>query len=169
MVKARTEDEDILNEENQLQVPFARWQDEDEKPFLGRVYMGVLVNTEDVPNNLPGTEGTQVRHYTLVNAKMKNKEGADWEEMEGNIVKISGRTKADPSVLPTLDLCKLGQIVAVKFVEERTAKKKGMHPAKIIRVYSKGEMDMEALRKFQGNDTDEEGNEVDPEATMNQM
>jgi len=69
---------------------------------------------------------------------------------DGTVVMVGGRGNKDPQVIVGLESAQLGQMVGIKYVEEKPATKAGMHDAKILKVYTNGKIDEDKLHKFQG-------------------
>ena len=147
MAESKYDEKDM----EEVKVPFAKW----EKP--GRAYRGVYVQREIVPSNLPGEGGnTQQAIYYLADAEVRDDIKAKWQPVDGGIMKISGRGKRNPKVIPALEnnLIKLGQVVMLEFTEEMQAKKPGMNAAKVIKVKTNRQMFHDVLAKYQSIDGD---------------
>lgn len=153
MAKAK----DIFDSDNEVKVPFGKFDK------VGRAYKGVYVKKETVPNAL--RPGTNQVIYTLADAYEKTDE-TEWTPIEGSILRISGRGNRNPAQLPALEICKFGELVAVKFVEERKTKP-GFNPVKIIRVYTKHEMFPDILNQFTGEGLDT--SDMEAEETVEKM
>ena len=150
--------DDIISDENEIKIPYASWDK------VGKSYKGVYVLREVVPNSLK--VGEQQVNYTLAEATERVDEKSEAKPVEGSILKVSGRGSRNPAVLPQLELCKLGQVVAIKYVEQRKPNKPGHDGAKIIRVYTKGEMKPEVLAEFNG---EEEVSDIDADEILEKM
>lgn len=119
---------DIFDKANQVKSNFF-------KPVtVGDSVEGVYVKKEVRPNTLkPGTMQTI---YSILRD-------------DGVVVLFSGRQLPKGGTLSVssgMENCRFGQKVAVRFDEEKDTG--GPQKAKICNVYSKGEMDMEALEAY---------------------
>ncbi len=71
----------------------------------------------------------------------------------GDIWNVGGKAAIDTQMRNV----KIGQIVALKFMESVPAKKKGNYPTKVIKVYTEGKMDEEFLTGMKADAEKEEG------------
>ena len=125
-----TSDKDLFTDDNQVKANFWKL----DKP--GSSIKGVYVEKHLSINRLKQPNCKQ-QVYTIM-------------QDDGIPIMISGRGNNDPQVLAGLEACKLGQYVGIKYVEDRASTTPGMHDAKIIRVYTNGQMRQDVLDKFNG-------------------
>ena len=159
-----TQGKDLFDEDNEIKIPFATWEDkETKKSFIGRQYRGIYVKKEIVPDRLnekvPNAKQTL---YTLAQAKMKDKDGKDWKDIEGGILKVAGRGSENPKVFPGMEICRFGVEVGFKFVEERKPSKPGFNKAKIIRTFKDptNKIHQDVLDEFSGFNLEEESEKL---------
>lgn len=150
------EKEENFTEEDVVKTPFAKWDK------VGKSYIGVFVQREIVPNNLPGKEGTNQAIYYLADAVEKYVDQPS-TPIEGGVLKISGRGVRNPSVIPQLETCHPGHLVKIEYTEEMKSKRAGFSGAKILKVYRKKDMHPEVVAKFKGEVFDERDELASPE------
>lgn len=137
--------DDLINDKNEISVPSATWDKE------GKSYRGILVEVKTIP-------AADSKIYTLAEATEKDDDKSEAVAIEGGVIQIWGR-RGTPKVIPELEICKLGQEVAVKFVQQKESTKAGFSGVKMIRVYTVGKIKQDVLDKYLGLEppaTDEE-------------
>ena len=122
--------DDIFSDENEVKANY--WKLEK----VGDEVRGVLVDKRIVQNTLR-TPAVRQTIYTLI-------------QDDETPICIGGRGGQDPQVIAGLEQCKMGQYVGLKYVEEKKNSKPGLHPAKIVRVYTNGTMKQDVLDKYKG-------------------
>lgn len=101
---------------------------------VGDYHVGVLVDRKVIDDKMSSTPGAKVVIYTLLND-------------EGEALTIWGK-RGHPKVIPGLEQAHMGEYVKVAFDKEVPAKTKGFAPAKVFKVYTKGEMKPEVLKAY---------------------
>lgn len=99
---------------------------------IGDRISGVFVDKQVRDNTLKDPPVKQVIYSILQN--------------DGTIIYVGGRS-GNPQVVSGLEQCKLGQEVGLEYEKDLPPQKKGMQPAKILKVF-KGPMKPEALQGF---------------------
>jgi len=127
-------EKDIFSDENEVKAEF--WK----LTKVGDNVKGVLVDKRITTNTLK-QPNCQQTIYTL----MRDDETP---------ICIGGRGSNDPQVIAGLEQCKLGQLVGVKYVEDRKSNTPGMNDAKILRVFTNGKIEQEVLDKYRGVSTE---------------
>lgn len=127
-------EKDIFSEDNEVKAEF--WK----LDKIGDNVKGVLVDKRIVTNTLK-QPNCQQTIYTLI-------------KEDGTPICIGGRGSQDPQTIAGLEQCKMGQLVGVKYVENRKSSTPGMNDAKIVRVFSNGKIEQKVLDKFRGVDTE---------------
>jgi len=137
---------DIYNDDNAVKSSWMKWG----KP--GNSVMGTLMSKEERENEYNGKKEMQ----TIYELKVISGEFNDLSQDEngnyvaaeelttmtaGDIYNIGGKAAIDSQMRNI----KIGQIVALKFMESVPAKKKGNYPTKVVKVYTEGKMDEEYL------------------------
>lgn len=135
----KNEDE-IFSEENEVKNVFFSFGK------IGDYIKGTLLAIREVNSTLPGHEGEKVKvydvkvksgvHHLLDDKKNVIEPGIVLEE--GSYISVGDRV----SFSDQMRMIKIGQIFALKFVEEKPAKKKGFNPYKLVKLYQ-GTMDEE--------------------------
>ena len=128
--------DDLIDDKNEISVPSATWEKE------GMSYRGILVEVKTIP-----TKDSKI--YTLAEATKKADDKSDAVDIEGGVIQVWGR-RGTPKVIPELELCQLGQEVAIKFVRQDAPTKPGQSGVKKIHVYTKGTIKQDVLDKFLG-------------------
>ena len=100
--------DDLIDDKNEISVPSATWEKE------GMSYRGILVEVKTIP-----TKDSKI--YTLAEATKKADDKSDAVAIEGGVIQVWGR-RGTPKVIPELELCQLGQEVAIKFVRQDAPK-----------------------------------------------
>jgi hypothetical protein len=106
---------DLFAEANEMKSNY--WKPEK----VGDKVQGYLVKKDLRPNTLKGPGAVQTV-YTL-------------HQEDGTRIDIYGR-QGNPAVISGLENCKMGQLVGVKFTEEKPAQKAGYNPTKIVKAYA---------------------------------
>jgi hypothetical protein len=130
---------DIFDAENEVKSSFIQWG----KPT--NFIVGTLVDKREVENQLADKAGTMQTIYEIL-----------VERGEYNIIKEDKSIDATATALKADDIwsiggkaaidsqmrnVKIGQKVAMKYMEEVPSKTKGYNPTKVIKIYTSGEMD----------------------------
>ena len=122
----------LFSPENKAKSNFISWKE------VGQVLKGTYVEKKIQPNTLK--LGTRQTVYTIV-------------DDEGVVFFVSGRGNQDPQVLQGLESAKFGQYVGIRYEGDIAPTKPGMNAAKKIVVYTPaGNMKMDVLAKFRGED-----------------
>lgn len=133
----------IYDDQNVVKSVWVKWGK------VGDHISGTLIDVREINSTLPGKEGTRVKVYELkaaegefhnINEQKQPIEPAVTVEA-GEIYLIGGKIGIDAQ----MRRIKIGQIVALKFTDEKPSKQKGFNPLKIVKVYSEGVMDTEWL------------------------
>ena len=117
--------DDLFTEENEVPSNWKSWD------AIGDKIQGTLVSKRTVFNQL--SEKDQIVYEILT------KDGQYWN--------VGGK----PAIDAQMRNVKLGQIVGFKFVESRSATKKGYKDTKVIKIFA-GQMDEEWLGQQQGDE-----------------
>jgi len=146
---------DLFGDENELKPVSAKFDK------VGDSYTGVYVDKRVIDDKMKDTPGAKVTIYNLLTD-------------DGQVITVWGKF-GNPRVLPGLEQARFGQYVGVKFVKEIPSSGRGKQPAKVLKVYSQGEMKMDMLEAYRagkigmiadGGDTDTEvpfeGNTLPP-------
>ncbi|MES2006882.1 MAG: hypothetical protein V4436_02105 [Patescibacteria group bacterium] len=102
---------------------------------------GTYIRKSQMKSNLPGKEGQLVNNYEI-----KADEASSFHALDdtkkviaepvqikvGDIYSIGGTAVIDRQ----MQNIKLGQVIGLKFIEEKASKTKGFAPAKIVKVYA---------------------------------
>jgi hypothetical protein len=137
--------DDLMNEDNEVRTSWMKFNK------IGDYIQGTLVSVREIQSTLPGKENEMVKVYEV---KAQRGEFHDTDEKK-QIVEPAISINADEVwnvgggivIDSQMRNIKLGQIIAIKFTEEKPAQKKGFNPMKVKKVYSKGEMDEEWLKQ----------------------
>ena len=137
--------DDVFSEENEVKIVYKTIK-------FGRVgdyFKGTLINnTRTMQNNL--SEKKEMQTIFELKAKEGSLHLITDRQVDPNATKIvagedwsfiTGKTV----MLKALEKAKIGQIIGLKFTEEKKAGKKGFNPAKIIKIFL-GKMDDEWLK-----------------------
>lgn len=117
----------------------------------GDTIQGVLVDKTTKLNTLKNPPVEQVIYTILQDDDTTINVGGRFEQT------IAGKKV---QVISQLEQCKIGQYVGLKYEGERESAKPGMHPFKVIRVYTNKEMKLDRLAKYQGTDVINDASEV---------
>ena len=150
------EEKDIFNEDNQVKSNWIKWGK------IGDKAWGTLISVRDRKSDFEGKgmvknyelkiDGGSFHYFEKVNGRIETEEQATILEA-GSFWNFSGNEGLEAG----MKNIKLGQKVALKFMEEIPSKKKGYSPAKIVRVYAlkdsagKIVMDEEWLKEEEAN------------------
>ncbi len=102
---------------------------------VGDSLQGVYVARREIVNKISGTPKRQFV-YTIVG------------DQDGQPIDVYGKGK-EPQGFPGLNSVPFGTHVGIRFDEILPSKKKGFADAKVINVYTKGELKLDVLRAFQ--------------------
>jgi len=105
---------------------------------------GYLVDRKKKPNTLK--PGTDQWIYTLMNK-------------DGSVINVAGRY-GSPQTLQGFDTAKLGQLVGIKYIEDKPATKAGFNPLKVMKTYVSQDFAPELVEQYSGaslGDTSGEG------------
>lgn len=119
---------ELFSDENEVKPVSAKFEK------VGDAYTGVYVDKRIIDDKMKDVPGAKVTIYNLLTDS-------------GEVVTIWGKF-GNPRVLPGLEQAKFGQYVGVKFVKEIPSTKKGKQNAKVLKVYSQGEMRMDMLEAY---------------------
>lgn len=141
MSKDAETNEDLFNDAN---VVTSNWW----KPTTpGDKVRGYLVDKKLKPNTLKDPSGkTMQAIYVLM-------------QEDGTPINVAGRT-GSPQVIVGLESCKLGQLVGVKYIEDKPHTKAGYQNIKIVKAFAKNEFKPELVQQYKGagfEDTSGEG------------
>ena len=122
------------NEDNVVSNNWFKFNQPEDKIF------GTLTDKRQVKSNLPGKEGSMVWIYSILAQsgsfhKLDDKKKIVEEPIEiksGESWSVGGTAIIDRQ----MQNIRVGQVIGLKFVEEKPSKTKGFAPAKIIKVYS---------------------------------
>ncbi len=123
----------VFDEANELKSNFVKWG----KP--GDYIVGTLVRVFQMPDNYAKVPGTKKNIYELKAREgsfndIQNKKltGEVITIVPGDLYCVDGKAGLEPQ----LKTIKIGQVIGVKFMEERTAKDPKNFDAKITKVYA---------------------------------
>jgi len=130
---------DIFDAENEVKSSFIQWG----KP--GDHIVGTLVDKREVENQLADKAGTMQTIYEIKVDRgeyhiIKEDKSIDATATKFNaddIWSIGGKAAIDSQMRNV----KMGQKVAMKYMEEVPSKTKGYNPTKVIKIYTDGTMD----------------------------
>lgn len=145
------EKDEMFNEENEVQSSWIKFSK------IGDFISGTLIGVREVPSTLPGKEGTMTKVYEM---KAVSGEFHDIDEKKqviepainvnaGEIWNVGGGVVLDAQMRNI----KLGQVIGIKFTDEKPAQKKGFNAMKIKKVFApkgkdnKPKMDEEWLKE----------------------
>lgn len=145
------EKEDVFNEENEVQSSWIKFSK------IGDFISGTLIGVREVPSTLPGKEGTMTKVYEI---KALSGEFHDIDDKKqvieepivvnaGEVWNVGGGVVLDAQMRNI----KIGQVIGVKFTDEKPAQKKGFNAMKIKKVFApkgndnKPKMDEEWLKE----------------------
>ena len=130
--------EDIFNDENEVKPSWIKWG------VIGDHIVGILTRVSEQESRLPGKEGEMQKIYEIKANKGEFHNIIDGKVDEkpttintGEYWNVGGKIGLDFQMLRV----KLGQKIGLKFVNEKPAKTKGYSPSKLIKLYTKGEID----------------------------
>ena len=131
--------DDFFSEENEVKSSFIQWG----KP--GDFLIGTLVDKREVENQLADKAGTMQTIYELKVDKGEyhviNEDKSIATEATAlksdDIWSIGGK----PAIDSQMRNVKIGQIVGMKYMEEKPSKTKGYNPTKVIKIYTSGKLD----------------------------
>lgn len=141
----------MFNDDNEVRSSWVKFSK------VGDFISGTLVGVREVPSALPGKEGKMVKVYEV---KAQNGEFHDIDDKKaviepaikinaGEIWNVGGGVVLDAQMRNI----KVGQVIGIKFTDEKPAQKKGFNPMKIKKVFApkgndgKGKMDEEWLKE----------------------
>lgn len=128
---------------------FMKWGKEGDHVF------GTFIGVRQIPNQLKDGELQNIyeiksdggEYHNIVDQKVDD--DATTVE-EGEIFIVSGKAGLDSKMRNI----KLGTKVKFEFTETKPSKKKGFHPAKIIEVYTNGDVDEDWLKEKKAENSD---------------
>jgi len=154
--------DDIYNDDNAVKSSWMKWG----KP--GDAVKGILMSREQRENDYNGKKVMQTIY------EMKVIEGSfhdlSQDEATGNWIAAEKPTKMQKddiynvggkaAIDSQMRNIKIGQIVALKFMESVPSKKKGNYPTKVVKIYTRGDMDEAFLaeREEEAAKTEEDKN-----------
>lgn len=121
--------EDIFSADHEVKPNFQKWAN------VGDSCQGVYVDRRVQDSTL--TEGQQAI-YTLM-------------QEDGSLLMVGGRAGKPVKVIGSLETCKLGQFVGIRYEANIPSKKAGFNATKVIKVYA-CKMMPEKLAEYRGVD-----------------
>ena len=140
-----TKQNDVFDDTNEVKANWIKWG----KP--GNKISGTLISVRETESQLPDKRGEMVKIYEiLADSGEFNDIGEDKKPVEeitkietGEIWLVGGKAGIDNA----LRNVKIGQVLGLKFLEEKPSKTKGYNPTKIIKAYTTGAMNEEWLKE----------------------
>lgn len=136
---------DDFADENQIPSNWMKWgvsvfdKDQKENENPDKIF-GTLMSKKQVKSTMPGKEGELVWVYEMkaqygsFHALDEKKNPVDEATTinDGDIYSIGGNATIDSQMTNI----KVGQVIGLKFIEEKPSKTKGFSPAKIVKVFA---------------------------------
>jgi hypothetical protein len=138
---------DIFGGENEIKANWIKWGK------IGNKVFGTLVGVREMKSQMPGKEGQMVKIYELLTEDGEFNDIVD-KVVSAEVTKINkGETwlvGGGPGLDNAMRNIKVGQIIGIKFTEEKPPKQKGFNPIKVKKVYTEGKMNEEWLKEQNG-------------------
>jgi len=129
---------DVFDEENEIKASWVKWGK------VGNKIFGTLISVREMESQLPGKKGEIVKIYEIL------ADGGEFNDIDEDKKPVKEVTTIDPGTTwlvgggvgldNALRNVKIGQILGIKFTEEKPAKQKGFNPLKVKKVFSEGKM-----------------------------
>jgi hypothetical protein len=132
---AKSKERDWDDPENEVQSNWIKWN----VPMEDKI-LGTLIAKRQIKSTIPGKEGEMTNVYEIkaqkgVFHKLDEKKKVVEEPItinENEIWSVGGTAVIDRQ----MQNIQKGQIIGLKFIEEKPSKTKGFAPAKIVKVYT---------------------------------
>ena len=129
----------LLDEKNAVKSSWVKWT------VVGDFITGVLAGVRERKSTLPGKENEMQKVYEVIASagqwhdtdEKKNPVKPPVKILAGESWFVGGRQGLDQQ----MSRIRIGQKIGIKFCEEVPAKTKGFNALKIVRVFTKGEID----------------------------
>src|SRR3990167_8851637 len=129
---------DVFDEENAVKANWVKWGKAGNKIF------GTLMSVREMESQFPDKKGEMVKVYEFL------AEGGEFNDIDEDKKPVKEVTTINPGEIwlvggkvgldNAMRNIKVGQILGIKFTEEKPNKTKGFSPLKIVKVFTEGKM-----------------------------